>query len=117
MGGTAWILIAAAISWGHDASTGLALLLFFLVPNLIGLILWHQRKLSCYLSLQIVLALCGLFGLLAIYVLDRNDLWMEIQTGGAVSTETAYFLLTVTVVVVMASFHLRFGRQNGKPHA
>lgn len=117
LGGTAWILIAAILSMAHDVTTGLTLLLLFLIPNMVGLLLWYQRKLTCYLSIQIVLALCGLFGLFAIYLLDRNHLWLKIQTGGAVSSEMGYFLLAVTVLVVMASFHLKFGRHANKPNA
>lgn len=115
LGGTVWILIAAAISSGRDISTGIILLLLFLVPNTIGLILWRQRKLTCYQSLQIVFALSGFFGLLAIYVLDRNNLWLEIQKGGAISKETGYLLLTVTVLVVMAWLHTKFGRKPNEP--
>lgn len=115
LGGTVWILIAAAISLAHDFSTSMILLMLFLLPNLVGLFLWYRKKLSCYQSMQIVLGLCGLAGLLAIFVLDRNDLWLEIQKGGAISKETGYVLLAVTVTVVMAIFHLRFGRKSDDP--
>jgi hypothetical protein len=111
LGGTVWILIAAAISFGHDISIGIILLSLFLVPNIGGLILWHQRKLTCYQSLQIVFALSGFVGLLAIYVLDQNSLWLEIQKGAAISKEMGYLLLTVIILVVMAWFHLKFGRK------
>lgn len=110
LGGTVWILIAAAISLGYDLPTSTILLFLFLVPNIVGLILWRQRKLTCYQSLQIVIALCGFCGLLAIFVLDRNSLWLEIQKGGAISKEAGYLLLTVTVLVIMAWFHMKFGR-------
>lgn len=115
LGGTAWILVAAAISLGHEISTGIILVLLFLAPNIIGLILWRQRKLTCYQSTQILFALCGFFGLLSVYVLDHSNLWLEIQKGGAISTEAGYFLLTVTVLVVMAWFHLKYGRQPDEP--
>ena len=106
-----WILVAAAISLGHEVSTGIILILLFLVPNIVGLILWHLRKLTCYQSMQILFVLCGISGLLSVYVLDQNNLWLEIQKGGAISKEAGYFLLTATVLVVMAWFHLKFGRK------
>ena len=115
LGGTVWILVSAAISLGHDLSTGVILLTLFLVPNIVGLILWRQRKLTCYYSLQIVFALCGFFGLVAIFVLDRNGLWLEIQKGGAISKEAGYLLLTITFLAVMAWFHLKFGRKPNDP--
>lgn len=109
-GGTVRILVAAAIALPKDISTGLVVLVIFAVPNIAGLFFWYERALSCYLSMQISLALMGLCGLLAIYVLDRNDLWLEIQKGGAISAKAGYLLLTATVVVVMASLHLKSGR-------
>jgi len=112
LGGTVWILIAAAISLGHDVSTGVILILFFLVPNIAGLILWSRRKLTCYQSIQIVLALSGIFGLLAIYILERSKLWLEIQKGGAISAETGYLLLVIIVLTVMAGLHLKFGEKS-----
>ena len=115
LGGTVWILVSAAISIGHDFSTGVILLMLFFVPNIVGLILWRQRKLTCYHSLQIVFALCGFFGLVAIFVLDRNGLWLEIQKGGAISKEAGYLLLTITVLAIMARFHSRFGRKANDP--
>jgi len=117
LGGTLWILISAAISLGHDISTGIILLALFLVPNIVGLILWRQKKLTCYQSLQIVFALCGVFGFAAIYVLDRNELWLEIQTGGAISKEAGYLVLTITILTVMAWFHLKFGGKPDDPSA
>ena len=84
LGGTAWILVASLITFGHDILTGLILLLLFLIPNSIGTLLWHQRKISCYASIQILFACCGLFGLLAVFVLDKNNLWLAIQQGGTI---------------------------------
>ena len=66
-------------------------------------------------SMQIVFALGGFFGLLAIYVLDRNDLWLEIQKGGAISIEMGYLVLVVTFFVVMTWFHLKYGRKQSGP--
>ena len=115
LGGTAWILVSSAISFGHDILTGLILLLLFLAPNIAGLLLWRQRKLSCYVSMQILFAFCGLFGLLAIYILDRNSLWLEIQKGGAISSAGGYFLLSAVVLIVMVYFHLKFGQKPNEP--
>lgn len=115
LGGTAWILVAAAICFFRDISTGLLLLLFFVAPNLLGLVLWQRKKLSCYVSIQLLFASCGLSGLFAIYVLEQSGLWLEIQTGGAVSSAGGYFLLTSVVLILMVYFHLRFGRRPDQP--
>lgn len=110
LGATAWILVAAAIAMGHDLPTGSILVVIFAIPNAVGLALWRRRYLSCYVSTQILIALCGGFGLLAIYLLERNGLWLKIQQGGAISAPGGYFLLTAVVAIVMVYFHLRFAR-------
>ena len=60
-------------------------------------------------------AFSGVFGLLAIYVLDRNNLWLEIQKGGAISTDAGYFLLSAVILIVMVWFHFKFGRKPNEP--
>jgi len=115
LGGTAWILVASLITFGHDISTGLILLLLFLIPNSIGTLLWHQRKISCYASIQILFACCGLFGLLAVFVLDKNNLWLAIQQGGTISATKTYVLLCCTVLILMVYFHVKFGQKPNKP--
>jgi hypothetical protein len=114
LGGTAWILVAAAITFDHNTWTGLILLVIFLVPNIVGYLLWRLKKFSCHASLQILFGLSGLFGLLTIYVLDRNHLWLEIQKGGSISAVSGYFLLTLIILILMITFYLKFGR---KPNA
>jgi hypothetical protein len=114
LGGTAWILVAAAITFDHNTWTGLILLMIFLVPNIVGYLLWRLKKFSCHASLQILFGLSGLFGLLTIYVLDRNHLWLEIQKGGSISAVSGYFLLTLIILILMITFYLKFGR---KPNA
>lgn len=114
LGGTAWILVAAAIALGHNTWTGLILLVIFLVPNIVGYLLWYIKIFSCHASIQILFGLSGLFGLLTIYVLDRNHLWLEIQKGGSISAVSGYFLITLIVLILMITFYLRFGR---KPNA
>lgn len=109
LGGTVWILVAAAIALGHDVWTGLILLVIFLVPNMAGYLLWQQKKFSCHASIQILFSLSGIFGLLAIYILDRNDLWLEIQKGGSISVGLAYLLLILIVLILMVTFYIKFG--------
>jgi len=114
LGGTAWILVAAAIVLSHNTWTGLTLLVIFLIPNMVGYLLWRKKKFSCHASFQILFGLTGLFGLITIYVLERNNLWLEIQKGGSISVVLGYFLITLIVLILMLTFYLRFGR---KPNA
>lgn len=114
LGGTAWILVAAVLVAFRDPQTGLWVGLMFLVPNLVGTLLWRRReRLSCYTAMQILLPVVGAFGLLTVYLLDRSNEWEGIQTGGAVSAEHAYVLICLVVVVLIAMFYVRFGRGSG----
>ncbi len=111
LGGTAWILVAAALTIAQDTSTGLILLITFFVPNIVGYLLWRTQKLSCYASLQILFSLVGVFGLLAIYILERRHLWNEIQMGNSVSAAYAYYMVIFITAILMVVFYLRFGRK------
>ena len=111
LGGTAWILVAAALTTARDSSTGFILLVIFLVPNIIGYLLWRMRKISCYASLQILFTLIGVFGLLAIYVLERRHLWIEIQMGSPVSAAYTYYMIIFITAILMVVFYFRFGRE------
>ncbi len=110
LGGTAWIIVAAALTITQDTSTGLILLIIFLVPNIVGYLLWRTQKLSCYTSIQILFSLIGVFGVLAIYILERRHLWIEIQIGSSVSAAYAYYMVIFITAILMVVFYLRFGR-------
>lgn len=113
LGATAWILVAAVLVAIRDLQTGLLVGLMFLVPNLVGTILWRRREqLSCYAAMQTLLPIVGAFGLLTVYILNTSSQWQAIQTGGAVSAEFAYALISLVIVVLMAMFYLRFGRDS-----
>lgn len=111
IGGTAWILVAAALSAFRDISTGLILLAIFAVPNIIGYMFWRRQKYSCYAATQILVGLMGISGLLAVYVLDRGQLWREIQAGGSISAVSAYFIIAIVFAILMLMFYVRFGRE------
>ncbi len=111
LGGTAWILVAAALSTARDTSTGFILLVIFLVPNIIGCLLWRRQKISFDASLQRLLLLLGVFGLLAVYVLERRHLWIEIQMGSSVSATYTYYMIIFITAILMVMFYFRFGRE------
>ncbi len=117
LGGTAWILVAAVLTIVRDIPTGLILLIIFLAPNIIGYLLWRTQKLSCYASIQILFSLVGVFGLLAIYILEQRHRWIEIQTGGSFPAVSAYYMVIFVTIVLMVVFYLRFGRKSNKSHS
>jgi len=115
IGGSAWILLAAILSAVHDTLTGLILFVIFVVPNVIGFLMWRKQNLSCYTAMQILIAMMGVCSLLAIFVLDRAQLWREIQSGGSMSAALGYILVSLVFTILMLMFYFRFGRDNDDP--
>lgn len=115
LGGTCWIFVAAVLSTVRDVSMGLVLLGIFSVPNIVGYVFWRQKKMSCYAATQWLIAVMGVSGLLAIYVLDQGRMWREIQSGGSVSAASAYGLVVLVAVILMLTFYFRFGRDTDGP--
>lgn len=118
LGGTLWILIAAVLSAIRDLETGALVLVMFLIPNTIGTILWLRRdRLSCYVAIQMLLALVGVFSLLAVYILDSSNQWLAIQSGGSVSAMSTYGLIILLFPLIFLLFYFRFGRHSNEPPA
>lgn len=115
LGGSLWILVASVLSAIRDPSTGLILFAIFAAPNIVGYLLWRKQNLSCYKAMQILIGLMGICGLLAIFVLDRGQLWREIQSGGSISAASAYLLVTFVFALLMVVFYFRFGRDDDGP--
>ena len=110
LGATAWIGLAALLSAARDPATGLILLVLFAAPNALGLWLWRTRRLSCYASTQVLIASVGVFGVLAVLVLESGGSWEQIQSGGAVSAMSACAVVAAAAAALMVMFYLRFGR-------
>jgi len=111
LGSTAWLLVAAVLASIQNLKTGLILALLFLLPNMVGLLLWYQRdNMSCYAAMQLLLVVIGIFSLAAVYVLHRNDLWLSIQKGGSVSAASGYLIILGVIILLMVNFYIRFGR-------
>jgi hypothetical protein len=109
LGGSCWIGAAALLTLPHDVGVGLLVLVLFAAANLVGLLLWRRReRLSAYAGVQLLLAVIGLCGFAAIFVLDRAGLFEEIQVGSQVSAGTTYLVLAAVVLGVMLFFRLRF---------
>lgn len=115
LGGSIWIFVAAVLTAFREPSTGLVLLGIFAIPNVTGFLFWRNRNLSCYKATQILIGLMGICGLLAIYVLDRGQLWLDIQSGSAMSAASGYIVVGGVFVLLMLVFYFRFGRDGDGP--
>jgi len=110
IGATVWMLVAGVLTTIRDLPAGIVVVLLFALPNVVGLSLWRGRKLSCYAATQLLIAVSGICGLATVYVLDRANTWMQIQTGGQVSAQSTYWLIGLVYGGLMLMFYFRFGR-------
>lgn len=115
IGATVWMLVGGVLVASRDIATGMIVVLLFAIPNLLGLILWQGRKLSCYASTQLLIAAAGICGLLTVYVLERANAWTQIQSGGTVSAFSTYWIIGLVYAGLMGVFYLRFGRIGKEP--
>jgi len=117
IGATVWMLVAAVLTATRDLYTGMVVLLLFVVPNVIGVMLWLSRKLSCYASTQILIGVAAVCGLATVYVLESANAWMQMQTGGQVSAQSSYWIIGLVFGGLMLMFYFRFGRGGNGPEA
>ena len=110
IGATVWMLVAGTLAAFRDVPAGVLVVLLFAIPNVVGLVLWQGRKLSCYASTQLLIGISGVCGLLAVYVLERAGVWTQIQTGGQVSASSTYWIIGLVFGGLTIVFYLRFGR-------
>ena len=113
LGATLWILVAGILAGIRDPGTGVIVVAVFLLPNVLGLILWRRRRLSCYASTQLLIGTCGLCSMLTVYLLESANVWTRIQTGGQVSAQSSYWIIALVFGGLMLTFYLRFGRSGG----
>ena len=110
VGATLWMLISGALTAVRDLSTGLTVIALFACANVVGLTLWLRRRLSCYASIQLLLAVSGICGLTTVYLLENKNLWSRNQTGGQVTALSTYWIIVLVFGGIMLMFHFRFGR-------
>ncbi|GBF26869.1 hypothetical protein MnTg04_00015 [bacterium MnTg04] len=115
LGGTVWMLVAGLLSFSVDPAAAVKVIALFALANLVGVLLWRRRGgLSPYTGIQILLPVLGVFGLTAVFVLDRADIYETIQIGAAISARATYIVIVVTVAALMLMFYFQFGRRSEK---
>lgn len=114
LGATVWMLVAGILTAIRDLPTGIFVVLLFAIPNVVGVVLWLNRKLSCYASTQLLIGVSGICGLVTVYILDNANTWMQMQTGGQVSAQSSYWIIGLVYGGLILMFYVRFGRvRNG----
>jgi hypothetical protein len=115
MGATLWMLLAGILTAIRDLPVGMLAVLLFAIPNVLGLALWLSRKLSCYASTQLLIGISGVCGLATVYVLERANAWLQMQSGGRVPAQSSYWIIGLAYGGLMLMFYLRFGRDGSEP--
>ncbi len=115
LGGSAWMLVAGLLSFSTNPTTAFTVIVLFALANLIGTMLWRRReRLSPYAAIQMLLPVLGVFGLAAVFVLDRAGVYEMIQIGGTISARATYVAIVLIVAALMLIFYFRFGRRPEK---
>lgn len=113
LGGTLWLAISAGVLMARSPALAALLLALFLAVNVIGLLLWRLRsRMSIFRALQILLAALWVFGMAAIFAINRAGLWEALAVGGPNNTSvtSAYLMLTVLVLGLIGMFEFRHRR-------
>lgn len=110
VGGTAWMLLAGALVLYQGSWLGAVIILFFLLPNVIGLLMWCRRdRISPYPAVQVLMAAIGLFSLLTLVAFDASG---RLAGTGSGSPRSVYWIMLVFPATMIA-FHLQ-NRSGGK---
>ena len=113
LGGSVWMLVAGLLSFSEDPIAAATVIVLFALANLIGTMLWRRReRLSPYAAIQMLLPVLGVFGLAAVFVLDRAGVYETIQIGGTISARATYAAIVLVVAALMLIFYFRFGRRS-----
>jgi len=115
LGGSVWMLVAGLLSFSENPTAATTVIVLFVLANFIGTMLWRRReRLSPYAAIQMLLPVLGVFGLVAVFVLNRAGVYETIQIGGTISARVTYAAIVLIVAALMLIFYFRFGRRSEK---
>ncbi len=117
LGATVWILVAGILTAIRDFPAGALVILLFIIANVVGIVLGKSRALTCYASTQLLIVVSGFCGLFSVFVIENANAWMQIQTGGQVSAQSSYWIISLVYGGLILMFYLRFGRGRNQPNA
>lgn len=112
-----WILVAGILTAIRDFPIGMFVILLFIIPNVIGIVMWQSRVFSCYVSTQLLIGASGLCGLLTVFALENANTWMQIQTGSQVSAQSSYWIISLVYGGLILMFYVLYGRGKNEPKA
>lgn len=113
IGGTIWMLLAGSLVLYQGSWLGAVILLFFLLPNVIGSLMWYRRDhISPYPAVQALMAVVGLFSLLTLAAFDVSGRFPGPGPHSQGSPRSLYWIMVI-FPATMIMFHLQ-NRSGGK---
>jgi hypothetical protein len=106
IGSTLWLLLLGMILLNKNVIIGSIILLFFILPNMMGWIIWNERhRIEPYPAIQALLGMIGFSSLFAVIILDLSGYITKLEPGMRDSPKQAYWYLLIFPVLMIA-FHL-----------
>jgi predicted membrane protein len=103
LGSTLWLLLSAGLMAGQAPLLGGIVLGCFLVPNVVGVLLWrHRDRLPPYVAIQCVLGLIGVFGFGALVAMQRAGQLLALDPRFA--SPVVYYGILPMVLCIMGWF-------------
>lgn len=104
IGGTAWMLVAGVLVLAQGSLLGLAILVCFLIPNVVGVALWRSRdRIRPYPAIQALVVVMGVCSVLTLVAFDVSGRLAAYSPG---SSWSVYWILLVFPTTMMM-FHLQ----------
>jgi hypothetical protein len=111
IGSTLWLFLLGAMILNANAVIGFVLLFLFILPNLVGWIIWRERhRIEPYPAIQALLGMIGFSSLFAVIILDLSGYLAKLEPGMRDIPKQAYWYLLIFPVMMIA-FHVLNGKE------
>jgi len=113
IGSTLWLLLLGMILLNKNVIIGSIILLFFILPNMMGWIIWNERhRIEPYPAIQALLGMIGFSSLFAVIILDLSGYITKLEPGMRDSPKQAYWYLLIFPVLMIAFHFLNSKEKN-----
>jgi len=113
IGSTLWLLLLGMILLNKTVIIGSIILLFFILPNMMGWIIWNERhRIDPYPAIQALMGVIGFSSLFAVIILDLSSYITKLEPGMRDSPKQAYGYLLIFPVLMIAFHFLNSKEKN-----
>ncbi len=113
IGSTLWLLLLGVTILNTNVIIGSILLFFFILPNMVGWLIWRERHgIDPYPAIQALLGMIGLSSLFAVIILDLSGYIAKLEPGMRDSPKQVYWYLLFFPVLMIAFHFLNSKKRN-----